>query len=88
MVVAKEMFNFIDKREGITKDGEKYLSINVLSKDNRKFNFITKDTDLINKISPLNLQKFSQIKLVLNFERVYNREKRTSYWTCELIGVE
>ena len=88
MVVAKEMFNFIDKREGITKDGEKYLSINVLSKDNRKFNFITKDTDLINKISPLNLQKFSQIKLVLNFERVYNREKRTSYWTCNLVGVE
>ena len=88
MVVAKEMFNFIDKREGITKNGDKYLSINVLSKDNRKFNFITKDTDLINKISPLNLQKFSQIKLVLNFERVYNREKRTSYWTCELIGVE
>ena len=88
MVVAKEMFNFIDKRGGITKDAQKYLSINVLSKDNRKFNFITKDTDLINKISPLNLQKFSQIKLVLNFERVYNREKRTSYWTCELIGVE
>lgn len=88
MVVAKEMFNFIDKREGITKDGEKYLSINVLSKDNRKFNFITKNTDLINKISPLNLQKFSQIKLVLNFERVYNREKRTSYWTCNLVGVE
>ena len=88
MVVAKEMFNFIDKREGITKEGDKYLSINVLSKDNRKFNFITKDTDLINKISPLNLQKFSQIKLVLNFERVFNREKRTSYWICELIGVE
>ena len=88
MVLAKETFNFIDKREGITKDGEKYLSINVLSKDNRKFNFITKNTDLINKISPLNLQKFSQIKLVLNFERVYNREKRTSYWTCNLVGVE
>ena len=88
MVVAKETFNFIDKREGITKDGEKYLSINVLSKDNRKFNFITKDTELINKISPLNLQKFAQIKLVLNFERVFNREKRTSYWTCNLLGVE
>ena len=88
MVVAKETFNFIDKREGVTKDGEKYLSINVLSKDNRKFNFITKDTELINKISPLNLQKFAQIKLVLNFERVFNREKRTSYWTCNLLGVE
>ena len=88
MVLAKETFNFIDKREGITKDGEKYLSINVLSKDNRKFNFITKDTELIGKISPLNLQKFSQIKLILNFERVFNKEKRTSYWTCNFVGVE
>lgn len=88
MVVAKETFNFIDKREGVTKDGEKYLSINVLSRDNRKFNFITKDMDLVNKISPLNIQKFSPIKLILDFERVFNREKRTSYWTCNLVGVE
>ena len=88
MVVAKETFNFIDKREGITKDGEKYLSLNVLSKDNRKFNFITKDMDLVNKISPLNIQKFSPIKLILDFERVFNREKRTSYWTCNLVGIE
>ena len=88
MVVAKETFNFIDKREGVTKDGEKYLSINVLSKDNRKFNFITKDIDLINKISPLNIQKFAAVKLILNFERVFNREKRTSYWNCTLLGVE
>ena len=88
MVVAKETFNFIDKREGVTKDGAKYLSINVLSKDNRKFNFITKDMDLVNKISPLNIQKCSPIKLILDFERVFNREKRTSYWTCNLVGIE
>ncbi|MCI8411861.1 MAG: hypothetical protein HFJ40_05475 [Clostridia bacterium] len=88
MIIAKETFNFIDKREGITKDGEKYLSINVLSKDNRKFNFITKDIDLINKISPLNLQRFAPIKIIVEFERVYNREKRTSYWSCEFKGVE
>lgn len=88
MVVAKETFNFIDKREGVTKDGEKYLSINVLSKDNRKFNFITKDVELINKISPLNLQRFSQIKLILDFERVFNRERRVSYWTCNFLGIE
>lgn len=88
MVLAKETFNFIDKREGVTKDGAKYLSINVLSKDNRKFNFITKDMDLVNKISPLNIQKFSPIKLILDFERVFNREKRTSYWTCNLVGIE
>jgi len=88
MIICKEEFNFIDKREGVTKDGEKYLSINVLSKDNKKFNFISKDTKLIDKISPLNLQRFSIIKLILCFERVYNKERRTSYWTCNLIGVE
>lgn len=88
MVLAKETFNFIDKREGVTKDGEKYLSVNVLSKDNQKFNFITKNLELINKISPLNLQKFSQIKLVLGFSREFNREKRFSFWSCNLIGIE
>ena len=81
-------FNFIDKHIGVTKDGEQYISINVLSKDNKKFNFISKDTKIIEKISPLNLQRFAQIKLVLGFERTYNQEKRTSYWSCELIGVE
>lgn len=88
MVTCKEDFNFVDKRVGVTKEGEQYISINVISKDNRKFNFISKDTKLIDKISPLNLQRFAPIKLVLDFERIYNKEKRTSYWTCELIGVE
>lgn len=81
-------FNFIDKHIGVTKDGEQYISINVISKDNKKFNFISKNTDLIDKISPLNLQRFAIVKLILGFERIYNKEKRTSYWTCDLIGVE
>lgn len=88
MITGKEKFNFIDKRVGVTKDGEQYISINVLSSDNRKFNFISKDSDLINKVAPLNLQKFAPVTLVLKFERIYNSEKRTSYWTCELVGVE
>lgn len=88
MISCKEEFNFIDKRVAVTKDGEQYISINVISKDNKKFNFISKDTKLIDKISPLNLQRFAPIRLILDFERVFNKEKRTSYWTCELIGVE
>lgn len=88
MIKGTQEFNFIDKRLGVTKDGEQYLSINVLSKDNRKFNFISKDTKLIDKISPLNLQRFAPIKLVLDFERVYNNERKSSYWACSLIGVE
>ena len=87
-MVCKEEFNFVDKKVAVTRDGEQYLSINVLSKSNQKFNFITKDTKLIYKISPLNLQKFAPVKLILNFERVFNKEKRTSYWACELVGVE
>lgn len=88
MIKGTQEFNFIDKRVGVTKEGEQYISINVISKDNKKFNFISKDTKLIDKISPLNLQRFAPIKLILSFERVFNKEKRTSYWTCELIGVE
>ena len=88
MISCKEEFNFIDKRVGVTKEGEQYISINVLSKDNKKFNFISKDEKIINRISPLNLQRFAPIKLILSFERVFNKEKRTSYWTCGLVGVE
>ncbi len=88
MVLAREAFNFIDKREGVTKDGERYLSVNVLSEDNQKFNFITKDIEVINKISPLNLQKFSKVKLLLGFSREFNREKRISYWSCNFLGIE
>lgn len=88
MITCKEEFNFIDKRVGMTKDNEQYISINVLTKDNKKFNFISKDKKLIDKIAPLNLQRFSIIKLILSFEREFNKERRTSYWTCTLVGVE
>lgn len=88
MFKCKEEFNFVDKRVAVTKDGEQYISINVISKDNKNFNFISKNTDLIDKISPLNLQKFSKITLILGFKREFNKEKRTSYWTCSLLGVE
>lgn len=88
IIKGVQEFNFIDKHIGVTKDGEQYISINVISKDNKKFNFISKNTDLIDKISPLNLQRFAIVKLILGFEKIYNKEKRTSYWTCDLIGVE
>ena len=88
MINARETFNFIDKRQGVTKDGEKYLCINVLSKENKNFNFITTDVQLIDKLSSLNIQKFSPIKLILGFERVFNKDKRVSYWNCVLVGVE
>lgn len=88
VIKGTQEFNFIDKRVGVTKEGEQYISINVLAKDNKKFNFISKDEKLIDKIAPINLQRFALIKLVLGFDKVYNSEKRISYWNCELIGVE
>lgn len=88
MIKGQESFNFVDKRIGVTKDGEQYLSVNVISKDNRKFNFITRNTEVINKIGGLNIQRFAQVKLLFDFDKVYNKEKRTSYWNCELIGVD
>ena len=88
MIRGTQEFNFIDKRNGVTKEGEQYISINVISKDNKKFNFISKDKKLIDKITPLNLQRFAPIRLVLEFDRAFNSEKRVSFWTCELVGVE
>lgn len=87
MIQGTQIFNFVDRKVGVTQDGEKYLALNVLSKDNQKLSFITKKEELINKISSLQLTKFQDIKLNFNFSREFNREKRVSYWACELIGV-
>lgn len=88
MIKGFETFNFIDKRTGVNKDGEQYLSINVLSEDNRKFNFITKDVKVIDKVAPLKLQKFAPVKLLFDIDRVFNAETRFSHWAVVLTGVE
>lgn len=87
MIQGSQIFNFVERKVGVTQDGEKYIAINVLSKDNQKLSFISKKEELINKISSLQLTKFQDIKLNFDFARIYNREKKVSYWSCELIGV-
>lgn len=87
MIQGNQIFNFIEKKIGITQDGEKYIALNVLSKDNQKLSFISKNEDVINKISSYNITKFQDIKLHFNFTRQYNKEKKVSYWSCELLGV-
>lgn len=87
MIQGTQIFSFIERKIGVTQDGEKYLALNVLSKDNQKLSFISKKEEIINKIATLQLTKFQDIKLNFDFIRVYNREKRVSYWTCELVGV-
>lgn len=87
MIQGTQVFNFIEKKVGVTQDGEKYIALNVLSKDNQKLSFISKEEKLIDKISSLQLTKFQDVRLNFNFERTYNKEKKVSYWSCELIGV-
>ena len=87
MINGTQIFSYIEKKVGVNQDGEKYLALNVLSKNNKKFSFLVKNTDLIDKISQLNFTKFQDIKLHFDFDREYNREKKTAYWTCEVIGV-
>lgn len=87
MIQGTQVFSFIERKIGVTQDGEKYIALNVLSKDNQKLSFISKKEEVINKISSLQLTKFQDIKLNFNFIREFNREKRVSYWSCELVGV-
>lgn len=88
MLQAKQVFTFIDSKSGVTKDGEKYLSINVMTKGNnkQKLSFLTKDDDLINKISQTKFIDFQDIVLIVDFKRLIN-QNRYSYWDCELIGI-
>lgn len=88
MIKGQETFNFIDKRVGVTKDGEQYLALNVLSRDNEKINFITKNSELIDKLGKFDVARFAPIKLKFETNRLYNKEKKFYYWSVELIGVE
>ena len=89
MVTGKQVFTFVDKQVGVTQNGEKYLAINVLTKGNskKKFSFLAKNPDLVDKYSNTKFNDFQDIELNLQFDRVYNAEKRFSYWDCELIGI-
>lgn len=88
MINGIQVFSYIDKKIGVTKDGEQFIALNVLSKDtNRKLNFISKSPELIDKISQTNFTKFQDIKLHFDFDREFNKEKKISYWTCEIVGV-
>ena len=87
MIKGSGTFTFVDKVIKVTKDGEKYLCFDVLTEDNRKIGFITKDEDLINKLVSLNLTRFQDVKLYFNIDRVYNSETRFSSWAVQLVGV-
>lgn len=88
MFKASQVFTFIDTTSGVTQDGEKYFAINVMSKGThkKKISFITKDEELINKLSSMKFIDFQDIVLTVSFTRLIN-QNRYSYWNCELIDI-
>lgn len=89
MFICEKSFNFVDRINGITKDGEKYISISVIDpEDNRKYSFLTTDEKLISKISNIQIARFNEITLILGFEKVFNSRTRFSNWNVYLVGVK
>ena len=89
MFICKSKFNYIDKVLGVTKDGEQYVSINVIEiNGTKKYNFISKDAQVIELFKKLEISRFAEINLKLSFVREFNPESRFSYWSCNLLGVD
>ena len=89
MFKSTSKVNYVDKTLGVTKDGEKYISVNVMPVgDSKKYSFLSKDEEVINLFNTLDFKRFEEITIVVGFNREFNQEKRTSYWSAILLGVE
>lgn len=88
MFKSSQVFTFIETTSGVTQDGEKYFAINVMSKGThkKKLSFITKNEELINKLTQMKFIDFQDIVLTVKFERLIN-QNRYGYWDCELVDV-
>lgn len=88
MIQGKQVFTYVDSKFGVTQDGEKYFAINVMTKGNgkQKLSFLTKNDDLISKLSQMKFIDFQDVVLIVEFKRLIN-QNRYSYWNCELIGI-
>lgn len=89
MFYSKKSFNYVNHQFGTTKDGEKYVSVSVIdAEDDSKYSFISKEENVINAFKQLQIAKFTEIRLVLGFEREFNPSTRFSNWRVYLIGVD
>lgn len=88
MLVARDKFYFVERKVGITKEGEKYFCLNVLTKnDKSSMSFLTKEPDIVDNLSNIKFVDFQEIELIVGFKRVFNPQTRYSNWNCELIGI-
>lgn len=89
MMNCSSVFVYVGRRVGVTNDGVKYLALDVLDRDTKaKYSFVVTDEKLIDKISTKELHDFQDIKCYFNVHRAFNRERRTSFWVVDLVGVE
>ena len=84
------VFTYVGKRRGVTKDNINYLAFDVITNDNSKskISFIATNENVINQIWNTDFHDFQDIKLHFCVNRIFNREKRASYWEVILIGVD
>ena len=82
----KSRFKFLEKVCSINQDGEKYVSISVLSLDNKKFNFISHDESVIQTIQSLNIENLSDIITSLGLEK-YLVFGKSFYYIQIIIGM-
>ena len=85
---SKQRFKFLEKICSINGDGEKYVSVSVLSSANKKFSFVSHDEALIQQFQSLNIENLSDIVLIVGFDKVFNHRTRFSNWQPVLLGVE
>lgn len=89
MFKGSNVFTYLSKKSGVTKEGESYLAINVLTKNSKRpVSFFITDINLIDEINSRQFTDYQDIKLIVEINRVFNVKTRYTNWQVELIGVE
>lgn len=89
MLIAKNVFTYVDSKVSKNSDNEVYFAINVIDKhDKKNLSFIAKNPSVIDKFKEIKFVDYQDVKLVLNFYRDFNTKTRFSSWKCELIDIE
>lgn len=81
-------FSYLNQKAGVTKDGEKYIALEVRDKEDKKnYNFLAKEIDVVDKIANFKFIDFQDIKLKLGFEKTFNTKTRYSNWDVKIVDL-
>ena len=89
MFLSTSIFTYVDKRTGVTQDGETYAVLDLINKkDKKKYSLLTKKPEVIDKITGSKFIDYQDIKVELNFSREFNPHTRYSNWSCEINDID